>query len=280
MPADFETLADFDSLMAGVDAVVHLAARVHVMRETASDPLTAFRRANVLPTARLADAAARRGIRQFVYLSSIKVNGEETGSRPYTEIDLPNPIDPYAQSKFEAERELADRAAATGLPVAILRPPLMYGPGVKGNFERLMRLIESGVPLPLGRVANRRSLLYVGNLCDAIAAILAAPGSGTRTYLISDPTDLSTPELIRRLAAALNRPARLFPVPISLLRLGAAVTGRGAELLRLTGSLVIDGSCIRRQLGWHPPYTVDQGLVATAAAFRKSRLGNGTARAR
>jgi len=273
VPADFERFTGFDSLMADVDTIVHLAARVHVMRETAADPLADFRRANVAPTARLAEAAARHGIRHFVYVSSIKVNGEETGSKPFTENDPPRPGDPYAVSKLEAERLLADRSAATALPVSILRPPLIYGPGVGGNFARLLGLIDRGVPLPLGSVANRRSLLYAGNLCDAIAAILAVAvaGTGTRTYLICDSADLSTPDLVRGLAAALNRPARLLPIPVSLLRIGASVTGLGAELRRLTESLVIDSSSIRTQLGWQAPYSVEQGFAATAQAFRRER---------
>jgi nucleoside-diphosphate-sugar epimerase len=268
-PVDFHTAPDFDSLLDDVDAVVHLAARVHVMRETATEPLAAFRRANVSPTGRLADAAARHAIRHFVYLSSIKVNGEETRSQPFTEADAPRPGDPYAVSKLEAERLLAERSAATGLPVSILRPPLIYGPGVGGNFARLLELIERRLPLPLRNVNNRRSLLYVDNLCDAIAAILALPATGTKTYLVSDSTDLSTPELVRKLASALDRSVLLLPVPVSLLRIAGSVSGRGAELRRLTESLVIDSSCIRRQLAWHPPHDVEEGLAATANAFRR-----------
>ena len=272
--ADLLTTETLDSLVAGVDAIVHLAARAQVMRDSAHDPHAEFRRANVEPSARLAAAATRNGVRQLVFLSTIKVNGEATVQAPFTESDPPHPEDPYAVSKLEAERVLSEQSVIGGLPVTLLRPPLIYGPGVKGNFLRLMRLIERGVPLPLGSVRNRRSLIYVGNLCDAIVAALARPAPGVRIYLISDREDLSTPELVRRMAAALGRPARLLHVPVGLMRLAAIATGYESELRRLTESLVVDSSRIGRELGWTPPVSVDEGLAETIRTPRPNAGGS------
>jgi nucleoside-diphosphate-sugar epimerase len=259
--------ADWSAALAGCQAVVHLAARVHVMRDAAADPLAEFRAANARGTRRLAEQAAAAGVRRFVFASSVKAMGETTAERPLVESDPPAPADPYGLSKLEAERSLAEVAATGGLEPVVLRLPLVYGPGVKGNFLSLLRLCKTAPPLPLGSVANRRSLLYVGNLADAVIRCLAIPAAAGRTFLLSDGEDLSTPELVRRLAAALGRPARLLPCPPGLLRLAAVALGRRAAAARLLDSLAVDGGEIRRTLGWTPPFSVAEGLAATARWF-------------
>lgn len=261
---------DWREALAGVDAVVHLAARVHVMHDTSTDPLAEFRRSNVEGTAALARAAAASGAKRLVFVSSIKVNGEATDGRPFTERDAPDPKDPYGQSKAEAEKALAGVAGETGLEVVVLRPPLVYGPGVRANFLRLLRLADRGVPLPFGAVDNRRSMVFVGNLADAIVRCVEHPAAAGRTFLVSDGEDLSTADLIRRLARALGKRASLVPVPPALMRTAARLLGRGAEADRLLGSLRIDSSALRESLGWRPPFTVDEGLAATAAWYRSS----------
>lgn len=260
--------ADPAPLVQNIDAIVHLAARVHVMRDTSADPWAANRRINTEATLALAHAAVAAGARQFVFMSTIKVNGEATLDRPYSEADAPQPQDAYATSKHEAEQQLAALAAETALGVTILRPPLVYGIGVKGNLASLARAIERGLPLPLGSIPNRRSFVYAGNLAGAVLAALAKPASGTRTYLVSDGEDLSTTALIRAMAVAMQRPARLIPIPPAMLRLAGKLTGRSTAVERLLGSLVIDSSRIRRELGWTPRYTVSEGLAASALAGR------------
>jgi nucleoside-diphosphate-sugar epimerase len=259
---------NWNAALEGMRCVVHLVARTHVLRETAADPLSEYRRVNVQGTERLARAAAAQGVRRIVFVSSIKVNGERTDARPYTEDDAPAPEDAYGISKLEAERALAAVAAATGLEIVVLRPPLVYGPGVKGNFLRLMGAVARGLPLPLASIANRRSLVHVGNLASAIVATLDAPQAAGRTYLVSDGEDLSTPDLVRAIARALDRKPRLLPFPPRLLEVTAALLGRGAEARRLTGSLQVDDSKIRRELGWRPPYSLAQGLAETARWYR------------
>lgn len=265
---DIGPFTNWDRALAGIDAVVHLAARVHVMRDTAMDPAAAFRRTNVEGTHILAQAAARAGVKRFVFVSTVKVNGENTSGRPFTEHDLPQPVDPYARSKWEAEQRLAELARDTGMAVTILRPPLMYGPGVKGNFLSLMRVVARGLPLPLGSVRNLRSLLFVGNLADAIAASLDDARSGVHTYLLSDRDDLSTPELIRRLSSAFDRPARLIPVPPAWLETACRALGRRDAFHRLAGSLQVDSRAITSDLGWHPAHSLDSGVMETVQWFR------------
>ncbi|MCP5367779.1 MAG: NAD-dependent epimerase/dehydratase family protein [Hyphomicrobiales bacterium] len=268
---------DWSGALRGVDAVVHLAARVHVMDDRAADPLAEFRRINAEGTRRLAEDAAAAGARRFVLLSTIKVNGEHTGDTPFADETPPMPEDPYARSKWEAERALAAVAAATGMEAVVLRPPLVYGPGVKGNFLSLLKLCRKAPPLPLASVRNARSLIFVGNLTAAIAACLEKPAAAGRTYLVRDGEDLSTPDLIRRLAAALDRPARLFPCPPAVLRAAAALAGRSAAAARLLDSLRVDDGKIRRELNWTPPHGVDQGLTETAAWFlSRARFRTGT----
>lgn len=255
---------DWRTALEGVNSVVHLAARTHVLRETATDPLAEYRKTNVSGTERLARSAAACGVRRFVFLSSVKVNGERTTARPYGEGDTPLPEDAYGISKWEAEQALFRIAAGTGLEGVVLRPPLVYGPGVKGNFLRLMNLVACGVPLPLGAVANRRSLISTGNLAGAIIQALDAPQAAGRTYLVSDGEDVSTPDLVRGLARALGVKPRLLSFPLAALGLAATLAGKRAELARLTGSLQVDSSRIRSELGWRPSFALAQGLDQTA----------------
>jgi nucleoside-diphosphate-sugar epimerase len=254
---------DWRAALEDASVVVHLAARTHVLRETAADPLAEYRRVNVDGTRRLAQQAAQLGVRRLVFVSSVKVNGESS-EQPFTENDAPRPRDAYGLSKWEAEQALARVAVDTGLEAVVLRPPLVYGPGVKGNFLRLMNLIARGMPLPLASIANRRSLVYVGNLVDAALRAIDAPGVAGRTYLVSDGDDVSTPDLVRALAQALGVAPRLLPCPPAMLMIGAALAGRRAELARLAGSLQVDGSAARRELGWRPRFNLSQGLAETA----------------
>jgi nucleoside-diphosphate-sugar epimerase len=259
--------SDFSKALAGIDVVMHLAARVHVMNDTATDALAEFRRVNVAATANLARQAAGAGVQRLVFVSSIKVLGEETAA-PYTDGSVPHPREPYAVSKWEAEQELRRIEAETGLEVVVVRPPLVYGPGVKANFLSMMKLVARGYPLPLASVRNRRSLIHVGNLADALTLCARHPDAAGKTYLVSDGDDVSTPELLRRTARALGVPARLFPFPVVLLRLAAALTGNTAAVARLTGSLAVDSAGIRSDLAWRPPVTMEEGLRLTADWFR------------
>jgi len=259
---------DWRTALEGADVVIHLAARAHVIRDEVSDPLVAFRTVNATGTATLAWAAARAGVRRLIYLSSVKVNGERTGSAPFRESDMPAPKDAYGLSKYEAEQVLWQIAAETGLEVTILRPPLVYGPGVKANFLRLLQWVDGGFPLPLASVKNQRSLLYVGNLVDAIVACLSHSAAAGQLFLLSDGEDISTPALIRRLATVLGRRPHLLPFPLFLLRFAAALAGKEKEGDRLLGSLAVDMTCIRQQLGWNPPYSMAEGLRSTISWFR------------
>jgi nucleoside-diphosphate-sugar epimerase len=264
---DLGPSTNWTAALRGVDAVVHLAARVHLLEERGAAALPEYRRVNVEGTRSLAVAARRTGVRRLVFVSSAKVHGERS-ARPFTELDPPHPEDDYARSKLEAEEAIKATLAGGPTQWAILRPPLVYGPAVRANFLKLMRAVTRGVPLPLAAIDNRRSLVYVGNLVDAIRACLAQEGAGGKTWLVSDGEDLSTPELVRRLGRALNRPARLVPVPVPLLRLAGALSGKAAAVGRLVESLQVDATAIRVALPWTPPYSVDQGLLETARWFR------------
>ncbi len=266
--APIEAEHDWRTVLAGCTAVMHTAARVHVMDDSAADPLAEYRRVNVQGTLRLARHAAEAGVKRFVFVSSIKVNGERTRpGRPFTAGDAPAPSDPYGVSKREAEDQLLHLAAGSTMDVVIVRPVLVYGPGVKGNFLELMRWLKRGVPLPLGAVANRRSLLGLDNLVDLLGVCLREQSAANQVFLASDDEPLSTTELLRRTAAALQRPARLLPVPPALLRAAAAVAGRAEVAHRLLDWLEVDISKTRRVLNWSPPVSVDAGLRATARWF-------------
>jgi UDP-4-keto-D-QuiNAc 4-reductase len=266
-----EALAKNTKLLANIDCIIHLAARVHQMNDQVADPLTEFRAVNTTATLQLAQAAAAAGVRRFIYLSSIKVHGEETaGISPYTESDILTPQDPYGISKWEAETQLKQLASQTGLEVVILRPPLVYGPKVKANFLQMLRIVQKGIPLPLGAIRNRRSLIYVENLADAIINAALHPAAANQTFLVSDGEDLSTPQLIRHVAQSLHCPPRLLPIPAPCLKLIGKLTGKSSAVSRLTGSLVVDSTKIRQTLNWQPPYTLDQGLQATADWFKST----------
>lgn len=270
---DFQTLPDCSSAMRGCDVVMHLAARVHVMHDTASDPLAAHRKLNVDVTRSLAEQAAAAGVRRFIYLSSIKVNGEETApNQPFSEASVPTPRDPYGVSKLEAETALREVAGRHGMEFVVIRPPLVYGRGVRANFASMMKWVQRGVPLPLGAVTgNRRSLVSVGNLVDLITVCAQHPGAANQIFLVSDGHDLSTTELLRRLGTALDRPARLLPVPASMLGAAASMLGKGDVARRLLGSLQVSIAKATRELAWRPPVTVDEGLRAAASGLREAR---------
>jgi nucleoside-diphosphate-sugar epimerase len=241
------------------------------MRETASDPEAAFRRSNVTATESLARQAAAVGVRRLVLLSSVKVNGERTADRPFTEEDAAAPEDAYGRSKLEAERALQAIATESGLEVVVARPPLVYGPGVKGNLLRLLQWVDRGTPLPLARVRNQRSLVGIWNLCDLIALCVAHPAAAGQTFLVSDQQDLSTPALIRAMATALGKRPRLVPFPVPVLRGVARVVGQAAAVDRLTGSLQVSSAKAVRVLGWRPRVPVQEGLQRTVDWYRRSR---------
>lgn len=264
---DIGSSTDWRTALAGCDTVVHLAARVHVMRDEATDRLTEFRAVNTQGTLNLARQAAQAGLRRFVFISTIKINGEGRDAA-YRETDAPAPEDAYAISKWEAEQGLQQIAQETGLEVVILRPPLVYGPGVKANFLRLMQTVQRGWPLPLGAIRNRRSLLYLGNFVDAIRVCVEHPAAAGQTFQVDDGQPVSTPDLIRAVARAMGRPAHLLAVPVNVLEFAGALLGKRAAVARLTGSLWVDSSLIRSHLGWTPPYSMEEGLAATVASAK------------
>ncbi len=257
--------------LKNVEQVVHLAARVHVMNDKSSDPLAEFRRVNVEGTAALARQAAIAGVRRFVFLSSVKVNGEFTeAGHLFTADDAPAPEDSYAVSKYEAEQLLRQIAGETGMEVVIIRPPLVYGPGVKANFGSMMRWLARGVPLPLAAVTeNCRSLVALDNLVDLIVTCLNHPAAANQTFLVSDGEDLSTAQLLKRMGAAMGHPARLMYLPPTLLKLGTTVLNMPGMYQRLCGSLQLDMTKTRHLLGWTPPVSVDEGLRRAAEGFRR-----------
>lgn len=261
---------DWSESLRGVHAVVHLANRAHITREDAADPVAAYREVNVEGTRHLAEQAAAAGVRRLVYLSSVKVLGERTQSQVFSETSSPAPEDLYGQSKRDAEQALQDVAAKTGLEVVVLRPPLVYGPGVGANFLRLMRWVASGIPLPVSAIHNRRSLIYVGNLASAIEACLLHPAAAGRTYLVGDGQPVSTAQLVAMLASALAVSDRSWPLSPALLRLAGLAVGMSGEVARLVDSLEVDDAAIRRDLQWLPPFSMAEGLRETAAAYRAS----------
>ena len=269
---DLVSETDWSESLSGVDSVVHLAARVHVMQDVAANPLAEFRRVNIFGTLNLARQAASAGVRRFVFVSSVKVNGESTLlGHPFSVDDDSDPQDPYGISKHEAERGLLELALSTGMEVVIIRPPLVYGPGVKANFASMMAWLLRGIPLPLGAVDNKRSFVALDNLVDLIVTCLRHPAAANQTFLVSDGEDLSTTELLRRMARALGKPALLLPLPVGVMGVAANLLGKGDVAQRLFGSLQVDSAKARDLLGWIPVVSVDEALRKTADAFMASR---------
>ena len=256
--------ASWHNAVKGCDAVVHAAGRVHIMHDTSFNPLVEFRRVNVHGTLNLARQAAVAGVKRFIFLSSVKVNGEFTQpGHPFSENDIPAPQDPYGISKYEAEEGLRQLAKETGMAVTIIRPPLVYGPGVKGNFQSILRWVGSGIPLPFGAINNKRSFIALDNLVDFIMACIVHPKAANQTFLIADNEDLSITKLLQCVGLALGKPARLFPVSERLLNYGAILVGKKEMGQRLCGSLQVDFSKARELLGWTPPVSLDEGLRRT-----------------
>ncbi|WP_313132025.1 UDP-glucose 4-epimerase family protein [Stutzerimonas nitrititolerans] len=253
--------ADLSELLRDTDVFIHTAARAHIMKDEVADPLAEYRRVNVEGTLNLARQAAAAGVKRFVFISSIKVNGEATGNgKAFGADDKPAPEDAYGLSKLEAEQGLMLLGAETGMEVVIIRPPLVYGPGVKGNFASMIKLVEKGLPLPLGAIHNQRSLVGIDNLVDLIIRCIDHPAAANQVFLAGDGEDLSTTELLRGVGKAMGKPARLIPVPAGLLQFGATLLGRKAVAQRLLGSLQVDISKTCELLDWKPPYTVEEGL--------------------
>lgn len=261
--------ADWRPALKDVTCIVHCAARVHVMHDTTQDPLQTYREVNLHGTLRLAEQAVAAGVKRFIFLSSIKVNGEATEfGQPFTAQATPQPVDPYGLSKWEAEQALFELSKATGLEIVVIRPPLVYGPGVKANFLAMMQWVARGIPLPLGAARhNRRSFVSLDNLVDLIRVCVNHPAAAQQTFLVSDDHDLSTAELLQRMAKALKCPSRLLPVPTRLLEFSAKLLGKGAIAQRLLGNLQLDINATRRCLDWTPPLSVDEGLRQVAATF-------------
>lgn len=261
---------DWSKCLKDIDVVIHLAARVHVMKADPVEALEASMEINARGTERLAKQAAASGVKRFIYLSSIKVNGECTTDVPFTEDSIPMPQDAYAVSKLHAELALKQVAEGSGMEFVILRPPLIYGPGVKANFFNLIKLVDSGLPLPFAKLENRRSLLYIGNLVDAIAVCVDHPAAAGQTFLLSDGEAISTPALVRKLGNALGRPDRLWPMPLALMSSLMRLLGKSSAFDRLTQSLVIDDGRFVKMLGWQPPHSQTEGIQATVDWYRQT----------
>jgi nucleoside-diphosphate-sugar epimerase len=260
---------DWQRAIEGVNGVIHLAGRAHILREDQTDPFAAYRCVNMEGTLRLAQQAAAAGVRRLVFVSSIVVNGSRTAGRPFTELDTPHPHNPYSMTKHMAEVELRRIGQETGMEIVLVRPPLVYGPGAKGNFLTLLRWVHRGLPLPLGRCDNRRSLIGLENLVDLLWRCATDPRAAGQTFLAGDGEDLSTPDLICRLANALGVKPRLLPVPVSWLLLAARVARRPNDYERLCGSLQVDISHAQQVLGWTPPSSIEEELARTARWFEK-----------
>ena len=263
-----DAATDWSTALNSISTVIHLAARVHVMNDPATDRLAAFRKVNVDATFNLARQAASAGVKRFIFMSSVKVNGEFTEvGKPFTEELLANPQDAYGISKHEAEQGLFEIAQQTGMEVVIIRPPLVYGVGVKANFASMMRVVKRGIPLPLGAIHNKRSFVYVGNLVSLIVRCVDHPAAANQVFLVSDGHDLSTTELLQGCAVALGVKAKLLPVPQKLIEVGAAMLGKQNVVQRLCGNLQVDITKAQTLLDWVPPFSVEQGLKATAGSF-------------
>ena len=269
---EIDTYTNFSNVLTDVEVVIHCAARAHIMNEEVADPLSEYRRVNVDGTLNLAQQAADAGVKRFVYISSIKVNGESTsGSVPFTEKDTAKPLDPYGVSKYEAEEGLKKIAADTGMEVVIIRPPLVYGAGVKANFLNLLKLSNTGLPLPFGLVNNKRSMVYVENLVDFIVKCIDHPAAANQTFLISDNDDLSLNGLLKIIRSSMNKPTRLIPVPVFLFKLAGLIFRKQDVVDRLVGDLQVDSSKAMSLLDWNPPYTVEQGIQATVDSFLENK---------
>jgi nucleoside-diphosphate-sugar epimerase len=266
---EIDSNTDWSAALLGVDVVVHAAARAHIMDDKVADPLAEFRKINVDGTINLAKQAARAGVKRFVYISSIKVNGENNElGRFYTADDKPAPLDPYGISKMEAEHGLQAIAMETGMEVVIIRPPLVYGPSVRGNFASMLKWVRKGLPLPLGAIHNKRTLVALDNLVDLIITCIQHPAAANQVFLAGDGEDLSTTELLHRVAKAMGQTSRLIPVPVWLLQAGTALLGKKGMADRLCGSLQVDISKARNLLGWQPRVSVDEGLRKAVEGFR------------
>ena len=269
---DLESADNLDHLTTGCDAIVHLAGRAHVMSDDPATSESLYLSANVDVTRKLAQSAARTGVKQMILMSSVKVNGESTTiDSPFTSQDTPNPQDPYGRSKTQAEQTLWDVASASGLEGVVIRPPLVYGPGVRANFASLIGIVNRGMPLPLGSIQNKRSFVAIDNLIDCVATALQSSNAAGQTLLVSDGNDLSTPELIRYIASALDKSPTLFPFPPVLLKLAATSAGKRSAYDRLCGSLTVDIALTKQKLSWTPPFTVQESLQRTVDAFIQSR---------
>jgi nucleoside-diphosphate-sugar epimerase len=261
---------DWTNALSSVDVVIHCAARAHLLRDTSADPLADFRRVNTEGTLNLALQAAQAGVKRFIFLSSLGVNGAETTSQPFTASDIPSPHSPYAQSKLEAEVALLKLAQKTGMSMVIVRPPLVYGPNAPGNFGALCRLVLKGLPLPLGSINNRRSFISVDNLVDLICRCIDHPNAVNQVLLASDGEDLSTTELLKKMGVAFEQRLLLVPIPVPVLKLGAQLLGKSKQAQQLLGSLQADIDKTRLTLDWKPPFSVEQGLRKTAKYWQKA----------
>ena len=269
---DLESADNLDHLTTGCDAIVHLAGRAHVMSDNPATSESLYVSANVDVTRKLAQSAARTGVKRMILLSSVKVNGESTTiNTPFTAQDIPNPQDPYGRSKTQAEQALWDVASTSGLEGVVIRPPLVYGPGVRANFASLIGIVNRGIPLPLGSIRNKRSFISIDNLINSIATALQSSNAAGQTFLVSDGNDLSTPELIRSIASALHKSPMLIPFPPALLKLAATTAGKRSAYDRLCGSLTVDIASTKQNLSWTPPFTVQDSLQRTVDAFIQSR---------
>lgn len=255
---------DWTEALKNIDVVIHCAARAHLLKDNANDPLTEFRKVNTAGTLCLARQAAVAGAKRFIFISSLGVNGAETFSKPFLADDTPRPHSPYAQSKFEAENGLRELSQTTKMSVVIIRPPLVYGPNAPGNFGALTRIIKRRIPLPLGRLTNKRSFVYLDNLVDLIALCIDHPNAANQTFLVSDDEDLSTTQLLKKKGDVFNKPVVLLPVPTSILKVAAKAIGKDIVAQQLLGSLQADIQKTKSLLGWRPPFSVDEGLLKTA----------------
>ena len=258
-------------LSSGIDAVVHLAAHLPSLDTPLADQGNIFHEVNTAGTINLARQCAQHGVKRFIFVSTVKVLGENR-DQPYSADDLALPVDAYAISKWEAEQALWEIAAETGMEVVVLRPPLVYGPGVKGNLLSLIQAIDQRKPLPLGAIQNKRSLIYVGNLVDVIRLCLEHPNAAGKTYVVSDGEDISTPELVRRIAQALGRKPFLVSLPVFWIQWAGKLLSKTATVDRLLGSLTVDITPLKNELGWQAPYTIEAGLAQTAQWYRTSQV--------